>query len=112
VNSADSCIRNYINGNLSDAKQQAKRVSEIALFDAAILAGKTHHAARLIAGYLKRPSREAFEAACQAESAPENCHGEIPDSWEACTVEQLQWYRQNGAYGQRLSAEHQLSIRK
>jgi len=65
--SADACILNFINGNLSDAKQQAKRVTEIALFDAAIRAGKRHETARAIANYLKRPTRRSWEAACAAD---------------------------------------------
>lgn len=66
---ASTCVANFINGNLAEAKEAAKRIPEIALFDAAIQVGKTHHTARAIANYLKRPSRESWQAACIADQA-------------------------------------------
>jgi len=59
-------IENYINGNLTDAKRQAKKLSWRNL--ACVLMddyGKTPAMARTIADYLK--GEGTFQAACDAE---------------------------------------------
>ncbi len=75
MNSADSCIRNYLNGNLLDAKRQAKRVKPIVIYQALTARfGKTSPQAVAITHYLKDPSPENWQAACDCEHAiPQNC---------------------------------------
>lgn len=59
-------IENYINGNLSDAKKQAKRYSWQAIFKALRDDwGKTEREARAVADYLK--GQGSFQAACDAQ---------------------------------------------
>lgn len=69
MSAAATCIANYTNGNLSDAKKQAERIPERDLFDAAILAGNTHSTAILIANYLKRPSQHTWDYLCKHKQA-------------------------------------------
>ncbi len=61
--SAATCIENYINGNLSDAKRQATRISNRALFDAAVDYGMDRSEAIAIAHYLKYPSQQSYDLA-------------------------------------------------
>lgn len=61
MNSPDCCIRNYINGNLTDACQQAKRVKSLVIYQALRARfGKTEHEALAIARYLKSPTQETL----------------------------------------------------
>lgn len=111
MNSADSCIRNYINGNLTDAKQQAKRVKAIVIYQALRARfGKAEGEALAICRYLKSPTNETFQEACKAELV--GPPGDLPNDWESCSTEQLRWLETNGFYGQRLAARYQLSKRE
>lgn len=66
MNNPDSCIRNYINGNLTDAKTQARRVKSLVIYQALTARfGKTSSAALAITKYLKGCG--TFQAACDAE---------------------------------------------
>lgn len=66
----NSCINNYINGNLKDAKRQAKRFSGVALYRTLRESyGYSHPSAFAIAFYLKHPSQIRYDAACKAEFA-------------------------------------------
>ncbi len=68
MNSIHTCIENFINGNLSDATKQARRIGYWKLVDSlAEDYGKTEGEAESIAYYLKDPSRESFQAACDAQ---------------------------------------------
>jgi len=61
-----NCIENYINGNLSDAKRLAKRLSRPALRDALQTEyGKGLKEAVLIVDFLKDGG--SFQAACDAQ---------------------------------------------
>ncbi len=67
MNSADNCIRNYINGNLTEAKAQAKRVKALVIYQALTARyGKSSSEALAIAKYLK--GQGTFQAACDAEN--------------------------------------------
>ncbi len=68
TNSAQTCFENYVNGNLSDAKNQARRLSVYAIAQAAREAGKPHHMAVLIASYLKHPTQQTWEYLCSHEA--------------------------------------------
>jgi hypothetical protein len=60
-----TCIDNYINGNLSDAKAQAKRLSKVSLYRSMRRTyGWDHARAFTAATYLKEPSQATFDAAC------------------------------------------------
>lgn len=64
----ETLIANYINGNLTTAKQQAKRFSLQKLVDGLQeYGGHGLHAAYDIANYLK--GYGSFQAACDAEHA-------------------------------------------
>lgn len=59
-------IQNFINGNLKDAKKQAKRFSELRIFTALRENyGFSEKKALLTAHYLK--TGEGFQAACDAQ---------------------------------------------
>lgn len=60
-------IENYINGNLSDAKRQAKRFAMTGIRKAFLDHGYTLHAAVAITDFLK--GHGSFQAACDAEHA-------------------------------------------
>ncbi len=62
-----TCINNYINGNLTDAKRQAKSLSHLQLFSALEdNYGKGWEAAFAIMLYLK--GKGTFQSACDAEA--------------------------------------------
>jgi hypothetical protein len=62
-----SCIDNYINGNLSDAKRQAKRISLPSLQGYMVYnLGWNPEKASAVATYLKHPSPDTFQASCDA----------------------------------------------
>lgn len=63
----NSLIENYINGNLTDAKRQAKRFNEHRLFQGLRDYGYSVNAAMAIAAFLK--GYGSFQAACDAEHA-------------------------------------------
>lgn len=66
---ADACIDNYLNGNLTDACELARRCKSLVLYEALRSRyGKTEAQAIAIIAYLRKPSQEAFNAACQRES--------------------------------------------
>jgi hypothetical protein len=46
-----------------------------------------------------------------SETLTPACHAEMPDSWDACTDEQLEWLAKRGSCGQRLVAERQINDR-
>lgn len=78
MNSADSCIRNYLCGNLEDAKRQARRVRSLVIYQALRARyGKTEAQAAAIARYLKNPSQFTWDAACKEELAT------VPNTHEA-----------------------------
>jgi hypothetical protein len=61
-------IDNYINGNLTTAKKQAKRFKFDDICD--YLTGDLGYSlnkAYAVTRYIKNPSQEAFQAACDAE---------------------------------------------
>ena len=61
-----TCINNYINGNLTDAKRQAKQMSCSSIYFALQNDyGKSWEVAFAITAYLK--GRITFQAACDAE---------------------------------------------
>lgn len=63
-----TCIDNYINGNLMDAKRGAKRVSYQTLRDTLVEEyGKSLEAACAIADFLK--GKGSFQRACDEEQA-------------------------------------------
>ena len=64
----NDCIDNFINGNLSDAKRQATRLTKIGLYKRMrSLYGWSHAKAFTAAHYLKNPSQVTFQAACDAK---------------------------------------------
>lgn len=65
----NSLIQNYINGNLTDAKRQAKRYSLAAIATALESAGFKPYSAATCAMYLK--GKASFQAACDAEARKE-----------------------------------------
>jgi hypothetical protein len=65
-----SLIENYINGNLSDAKRQAKRYGTLTLLGGLADYGYGPTAAMAIAAFLK--GKGTFQAACDAEEAEQN----------------------------------------
>ena len=68
MNNPDPCLANFINGNLTDACQQARRVRSIVLYQALRARfGKTEGQALAIVKYLKAPSAETWRAACLAD---------------------------------------------
>lgn len=67
-----SLIENYINGNLSTAKRQAKRFNERRLFQGLRDHGYGIEAAMAIAAFLK--GYGSFQAACDAEHAEKLAH--------------------------------------
>jgi hypothetical protein len=60
-----SLIQNYINGNLTTARQQAKRFTHRAIREALQLCGYSLNKATLTADYLK--TGKGFQEACDAE---------------------------------------------
>jgi len=60
-------IENYFNGNLSDAKKQARRHSMQAIVEGCIEYGYTRTLAILIAGFLK--GSVSFQYVCDHEAA-------------------------------------------
>lgn len=67
MNALIECLDNYFNGNLEDAKRQAKRLGFGRLYDALRTHyGKGHKAAFAIVKYLK--GKGTFQAAANAES--------------------------------------------
>ncbi len=61
----ESVIENYLNGNLTDAKSQAKRTSERMIIEALrVDYGRGEAEANAVAAYLK--GRGTFQAACDA----------------------------------------------
>ncbi len=60
----DTMINNYRNGNLTDAKSQAKRYSRRAIYEALRDFGYGIEASQAIADFLK--GRGTFQAACDA----------------------------------------------
>lgn len=65
--STETCIANYVNGNLTDACEQAKRINIHTLVNVMVEMGKPRSTAIAIAHYLKHPSQEAFDFACYCE---------------------------------------------
>ncbi len=64
--SLETILANYLNGNLTDAKRQAKRVSEMDLYTHLRHEhGRNEHEAKAIAAYLK--GKGTYQAACDAE---------------------------------------------
>ena len=64
--SLERCLLNYLNGNLRDAKEQAKRFSARRLCHGAMeFLEKPRHVAALIANYLKNPSQQTWDYLCQ-----------------------------------------------
>ena len=61
----NTLIENLINGNLTDAKEQAKRYALFAIASAAMSYGMTRNKAIMAAAYLK--GRATFQAYCDAE---------------------------------------------
>jgi len=73
--SMNDCIQNYINGNIRDAKRQAKRYSHKALRNQMYVAwGYNAESANTIALFLK--GRASWEQACNAQykSTLHNAH--------------------------------------
>ena len=64
-NVMDTMIDNFINGNLTDAKRQAKRFSLHKIYTA-LLERYNVRKASAIAVYLKNPSQISFQATCDA----------------------------------------------
>lgn len=62
-----SMIENYVNGNLTDAKKQAKRFNELRIVSALREYGYGVESALAIAAFLK--GYGSFQAACDAEHA-------------------------------------------
>ena len=61
-----TCIDNYINGNLTDAKRQAKRLKSSSIYiTLRDIYGKNWVSAFAIVAYLK--GKGTFQAACDAE---------------------------------------------
>ena len=60
-------INNYINGNLADAKRQAKQFSLWQIY-VALKGHYSRNKAAAIAYYLKYPSQRTFDAACNADN--------------------------------------------
>jgi len=61
-------LENFINGNLSDAKRQARDFTLYAIARALFtMYGYSVRKARLTAHYLKHPSQANFQAACDAK---------------------------------------------
>lgn len=68
MNKTREAIDNYVNGNLTDAKRLAKRLSWVRLVNMLVNEyGKTTSAAQVIAGYLK--GHCSFQAACDADKS-------------------------------------------
>lgn len=65
TNNMKTMIENYINGNLSTARKQAKRFSHKAIREALMDYGYSTNKATLTADWLK--TGEGFQAACDAE---------------------------------------------
>ncbi len=64
--SLETITSNYLNGNLTDAKRQARRVSEMDLYTHLRHEhGRNEHEAKAIAAYLK--GKGTYQAACNAE---------------------------------------------
>lgn len=62
------CIENFINGNLTDAKNQAICLKIQSLYNSMRnYYGWSHEKAYATAQYLKHPSNESFQAACNAK---------------------------------------------
>lgn len=61
----NAMLDNFINGNLSDAKRQAKRFSLWRIYEAAQERFSRNKAAA-VAMYLKYPSQRTFQKACDA----------------------------------------------
>ena len=61
----NALIENLVNGNLTDAKEQAKRYALFAIASAAMSYGMTRNKAVMAAAYLK--GRATFQAYCDAE---------------------------------------------
>lgn len=61
----ETLIENYINGNITTAKQQAKGFSQHRLCEVLIECGFTEHKARTTAAFLK--GQATFQEACDAE---------------------------------------------
>lgn len=59
-------IDNFINGNLKEAKQQARSFSQKSIYACLRTIGYSVAKANLSAFYLKNPSQSAFQAACNA----------------------------------------------
>lgn len=66
TNKLESLINNLLNGNLATAKAQAKRLSGDAIRSYLAENGLSNEKSALAALYLKSPSREAFQAYCDA----------------------------------------------
>lgn len=65
---AATCVNNYLNGNLKDAKRQAKRISYDKLMDYLVSElGWSNQKAMVTANYLKFPSPTTWEAACMVK---------------------------------------------
>lgn len=68
MNNPDNCIRNFINGNLALAKEQAKRVRSLVIYQAlTVRFGKSPDEALIIAKYLK--GQATFQQACDSAIA-------------------------------------------
>ena len=61
----NSLVQNFINGNLADARKQARRFGHTAIRLAFMDIGYSFQKAALTADYLK--TGEGFQAACDAE---------------------------------------------
>jgi hypothetical protein len=62
-----TCILNFVNGNLSDARDQAKALSKVSLYRSMRRTfGWSHSKALATARYLKNPSQFTFDSACTA----------------------------------------------
>lgn len=64
MQTTETLVENMINGNLSDAKTQAKRLPHWRIRDAFIKAGYSDHKATLTADWLK--GRDCWQEACDA----------------------------------------------
>ena len=63
----DRIVDNLLNGNLTDAKRQAKRASYFGLFEHLYRhLGWSHAKAKAAVLYLKRPANATFQAYCDA----------------------------------------------
>ena len=61
-------IENYINGNLTNAKDDARRFSLMKIYTALRRDhGFSHSRAYATAFYLKNPSQESYQKACDAK---------------------------------------------